>query len=68
MDDTKQWYHSKTVWGGLIAVMASLLQATGIDIDAGTQGALADDLVALAGAVGGLVAIYGRIAANRRLG
>lgn len=68
MDDTKQWYLSKTVWGGLIAVLASLPRAMGIDIDAGTQAAIADDLVALAGAVGGLVAIYGRIAANRRLG
>ena len=49
-------------------MLASLLQATGIDIDAAAQGAIADDLVALAGAIGGLVAIYGRIAANRRLG
>jgi hypothetical protein len=68
MDDTKQWYLSKTVWGGLIAVLASLLQATGVDIDPGMQDALADHLVALAGAVGGLVAIYGRFAAFRRLG
>lgn len=68
MNNTKQWYLSRTVWGGLVAVAASLLQATGITIDSAAQGTMADDLAALAGAVGGLVAIYGRIAAEHRLG
>lgn len=68
MDDTKAWYLSRTVWGGLVAVAASLLQAAGVTIDGTVQGSIADDLVALAGAIGGLVAIYGRIAAERRLG
>ena len=27
MNDMKQWYVSKTVWGGLIAILASLMQA-----------------------------------------
>lgn len=68
MQDMKQWYLSKTVWGALIAILASLAQAAGIQLDPGTQGAMADHLVALAGAIGGLVAIYGRLTADKRLG
>ena len=68
MDETKQWYLSKTVWGALIAILASLLPAMGVELDAGTQARLADNLVSLAGAIGGLVAIYGRLTAEKRLG
>ena len=60
MDDMKQWYASKTVWGGLIAILASLMQAAGVELDPTIQGDMADNAVALAGAIGGLVAIYGR--------
>jgi hypothetical protein len=64
MDDMKAWYQSKTVWGALIAVAASLLQAGGIDLGNEVQSELADLAVTLAGAAGGLVAIYGRISAS----
>lgn len=68
MFDSKQWYQSKTVWGALIAIMASLLQASGIDFDATGQEQAADSLVAISGAVGGLIALYGRMSADKRLG
>lgn len=68
MNDTKQWYQSKTVWGALIAIAASLLQAGGVDLDVAGQDQLADNLVAISGAVGGLIAIYGRLKAEKRLG
>ena len=68
MEDVKQWYLSKTVWGALVAILASLLPTMGMGLDAAAQGQLADDLVALAGAIGGLIAIYGRLTAEKRLG
>lgn len=68
MDDMKQWYVSKTVWGGLIAILASLMQAAGVELDPTIQGDMADNAVALAGVIGGLVAIYGRLTAEKRLG
>lgn len=68
MDTTKYWYQSKTVWGSLIAIVASILQAGGIELGTDSQAQLADSLVALCGAVGGLIAIYGRMTADRRLG
>ncbi|MBP1850896.1 hypothetical protein [Rhizobium halophytocola] len=68
MDTTKTWYTSRTVWGGLIAVAAPLLQLGGLDLDQGLQGDLADTAVTLAGAVGGLLAIWGRLAATKSIG
>ncbi|MBL0371085.1 hypothetical protein JJB09_03505 [Rhizobium sp. KVB221] len=68
MDTTKYWYQSKTVWGSLIAIAAGVLQAGGIELGSESQTQLADILVALSGATGGLIAIYGRMTADRRLG
>jgi len=51
----------------LIAIVASLLPSMGTEFDAGAQGQLADNLVSLAGAIGGLIAIYGRLTAEKRL-
>ncbi len=68
MDLTKQWYQSKTVWGALIAVTASLLQAVGVDLTPDVQNDIADLAIALAGIVGGATSIYGRIAASTVIG
>lgn len=68
MDGMKAWYQSKTVWGALIAVGASLLQIMGAEVDIGTQAELADLAVTTVGAVGGLIAIYGRISARSEIG
>nr|WP_298100717.1 hypothetical protein [uncultured Shinella sp.] len=64
-DETKPWYMSRTVWGALIAITASLANAAGVEIKAGDEGELADLLVSAAGTIGGLIAIYGRISARR---
>ncbi|MGI2035322.1 hypothetical protein ACRQ1B_23330 [Rhizobium panacihumi] len=68
MDGMKAWHQSKTVWGALIAIGASLLQMSGLNLDEGTQGELADLAVTTAGAIGGLIAIYGRITAETEIG
>ena len=64
MDVTKAWFQSKTVWGALIAIGASLLQMVGITLAADVQADLADIAVTTAGVVGGLLAIYGRVTAE----
>lgn len=63
MDGMKFWYQSKTVWGALIAVAASALQLAGIEMGSDVQADLAEIAVTLAGAAGGLLAIYGRLTA-----
>jgi len=67
MEDMKTWYQSRTVWGALIALTASALQATGIHLNAQDQSQIVDAVLALSGAFGGLLAIYGRIKAEKRL-
>ena len=68
MEENKPWYISKTVWGGLIAVGAAVAGSFGVDIDAGTQSEIVDYIVVGVGAIGGLVAIIGRLQANKKIG
>ncbi|NTF06900.1 hypothetical protein G6L37_12085 [Agrobacterium rubi] len=65
MDTVKAWYQSKTVWGALIAVLAPLLQVVGLNLPAGFEGELAEGLTTVAGGIGGLIALYGRLSATR---
>jgi len=45
--DLKPWYLSKTVWGGVLAVAASILNLAGIELSDGDQATLADQVTAL---------------------
>ena len=67
MEDFKTWYQSRTIWGAIIAILASLAHAGGDSLTATDQGQIADAAVALAGTIGGLVAIWGRIRATSRV-
>lgn len=64
MVEEKNWYESKTIWGALIAVAASLGGAVGINIDPESQVGLAEIMVQFTGAFGALLAIYGRLNAT----
>lgn len=66
-DDVKAWYQSRTVWGALIAIIASLANAAGIEVTSGDGAELAELIVAAVGTVGGFVALIGRISARRRV-
>lgn len=75
MDDTKSLLASRTVWGAIIAIAASIAGALGFGVGAAEQAAALslvdqilgewDRLAALAGAV---LALYGRVKATRRIG
>ncbi len=67
MDSTKAWYQSRTIWGALIAVFAPLFNIAGFDLPAGPQAELAEGLVTVAGGIGGLIALYGRLSATRSI-
>ncbi len=68
MDDTKPWWQSRGIWGGLIALVATavsvLLHKT---IPADSQSALVDGIIALAQAVGGILAVWGRATAIEKV-
>lgn len=67
MTDEKKWYTSKSIWGGIVTVLALALTAFGYGIGADDQAALVDYAVSIGGAVGGLLAIYGRIKASKKV-
>lgn len=60
----KKWWESKAVWGGLIAVGAGIAGVFGFAVSAEEQEAIAGAITALASAIGGALAVYGRIKAN----
>jgi len=64
MVDEKPWYQSRTIWGALLAVGATFAGSLGIMVEPAIQNDLADVFVRLAGALGALIAIYGRLAAT----
>ena len=71
--NTKQWWLSKTLWGIVIAIIATGLQMTGVvsisDIE---QAGLVDRLIVIADLLaqlfGFILAIYGRVAAKHAIG
>lgn len=65
--DLKPWYLSKTVWGGVLAIVASLANLAGLGIGSLEQAELADHMTALLAAAGGIIAVAGRIVAKRKL-
>ena len=67
MEDTKKWYMSKSVWGGMIAVAAAVAGAFGFSIGAEEQSILAESAVAVAGVVGAVVAVVGRVKASKKI-
>lgn len=66
--DPKAWYLSRAVWGGIVAILASLLSAFGINLDETAQAEAVNVGLALAGAIGGTLAIYGRVKASAPIG
>ena len=61
----KAWYMSKGVWGGLIAIAAAVAGAFGIAVSPEDQASLAEAAVVVASAVGGALAIVGRVMASK---
>ena len=58
------WYESKTVWGALIAIAASVAGVPGLDLGTPSHETLTDMLIQTAGGIGGLIALFGRLTAT----
>jgi hypothetical protein len=67
MDDLKPWYHSKTIWGAGVTVAAAILAMAGLPLSASDQMMMTEALLQIAGAAGGLLALYGRLTATQRI-
>ena len=60
----KNWYQSKTVWGALVVILSALLRAAGYEFGEAEAAQLTDAASTIATAIGGLLAIYGRLTAK----
>ena len=61
MNESKPWYASTAVWGGVLAALSPLIALAGYRIDAGQA---ADLLAAVGSLIGGALAVYGRVRAT----
>ena len=66
MDETKPWYTSKGVWGGVVAMILGILATAGLDIGS-EQDTIVDLLVQIGVVVAGLLALVGRLKAKNRI-
>ena len=69
MNETKAWYQSSAVWGGIIAVLAPIV-GTFFHMTVSSQDAasLADALAGIGTAIGGILAVWGRVKATKQIG
>lgn len=68
MFDTKPWWQSKTLWGSIVTLGSAALGLAGLEIGEADREGLIELLSSLGAALGGIVAIVGRISARRRIG
>ena len=66
--ETKKWWESKAVWGGIVAVLAGAAGLFGVSLGVEDQAYVIDAITAIASAVGGLLAVYGRVKADTKVG
>jgi uncharacterized membrane protein len=63
--ETKSLLVSKTFWGAIIAIVASLAGFAGYTFGANDQQAVVEIITTVGTAIGGLLAIFGRIKATK---
>jgi len=67
MYDVKSVFASRTIWGGIIALAASLAAIWGYAITPADQAQLVELITGIGGIIGSVLAIYGRIVATRKI-
>ena len=66
MEESKQWYTSKAVWGGVVAMLLGVVGTFGVDL-ATEQDSIVELLVQIGVVVGGALALFGRLYAKKRI-
>ena len=65
MNQYKKLFESKTFWGGLMAVAAGILGFLGYIFLEADQERVIEIIMSFGAAIGGIIAIYGRISASK---
>lgn len=68
MSDAKPWWQSRTMWGLVIAAVATILKSFGVELDAGFQDQLVEIGLTVGTAAGLILAAWGRLKATRPIG
>ena len=68
MAEAKPLIQSKTFWGAVVALGGAALTLGHYTLTPADAAQAVDLLSGLAGAVGGLIAIYGRVVATQKIG
>lgn len=68
MEDVKGILASKTVWGGIVAILGAVAGLFHIDFGVADQAATLDAIYGIATAAGALLAIWGRVTATKKIG
>ena len=67
MYDVKSFFASKTIWGGIIALIASAAAIWGYSITPADQAQIVELITGVGGIIGSVMAIYGRIVATKKI-
>ena len=68
MADVKSILASKTIWGAAMAVLGGVLGFLGFTVNAEDQAALVNQVPEILAGIGGIIAIWGRIVASKKIG
>ena len=64
MNDFKPWYASKTIWGSIIALIAAVASAFGVEMDQQMQTTFIESALQLVAVGGSIMAVFGRMTAS----
>ncbi len=64
MTEEKHWTQSKTIWGAILAILASLAGVYDININDLARDEMTNAILQITAGAGALVAIYGRLTAT----
>ena len=67
MNDFKPWYASRTIWGSIIALLAAVASAFGVEIDQQMQTTFIESALQLVAIGGSILAVFGRMTATTQI-
>ncbi|NRB30289.1 MAG: hypothetical protein HRU27_06820 [Rhizobiaceae bacterium] len=67
MNDFKPWYASRTIWGSIIALLAAVASAFGVEIDQQMQTTFIESVLQLVAIGGSILAVFGRMTATTQI-
>jgi len=68
MNDVKSFIESKTIWGAAIAVVPPLANLFGYTVTGADVAQVTGSIDSVVTAVGGLLAVFGRVTATKAIG